>query len=730
MDADGANVKRLTDTPGYDGGAFFSRDCSMIVWRASRPNGQALTDYRALLEEGLIRPGELEIWVANADGSEARQVTYLGGANFAPSFFPDGDRIIFSSNHGDAAGREFDLWAVNVNGTALERITYTPGFDGFPMFSPDGTQLAFGSNRNQANPGDTDVYVARWVDAPQPAGKNGNPTSSADRYLADVAWLADDAREGRGIGTRGLAAAAAWLEGRFAAIGLEPAAGAGGYQQSFDVVVDVEASPATSLAVNGHTVPSADFTIPGFSANGEITARVVFAEWGIVSREHGIDDYAGIDVEGAVVLVRRFTPKNGVFEDDERLQNRLGGLRYKTFTAREHGAVGLLIADIPPAGVEQEDPQLPMLRVDNQGSAGIPVAVIKRPWAQALLAGNAVARLSVELVEKTQRVSNIVGRIRAGGNRLPGAVLLGAHYDHLGLGGEGSLVPEMIQPHNGADDNASGTAALLEAARLLTARRDELDRDVVVVAFTAEESGLLGSTQITRHPPPGSAPEALTAMLNMDMVGRLRDNRVAVLGSGSAAEWKLLVEPLCEELKIGCLLGGDGYGPSDQTPFYAAGVPVLHFFTGAHGDYHKPSDDVSGINAAGGARIAELVANLAADLTRVDGLTYQQMEAPPPRGDVRGYGASLGTIPDYTRSPDDQPGMVLAAVVPGGAADNAGLERGDRVVELAGREVRDIYDLMYVLRDVKPGEESTVVVEREGALLRRAVTFGQSRRAR
>ena len=164
MDADGTNVRRLTDTPGYDGGAFFSPDCSKIVWRASRPSGAELVEYRALLDEGLVRPGVLEIFVANADGSEPSQVTHVGGANFAPFFFPDGRRIIFSSNHHDPAGREFDLFAIDVDGTGLERITFTPGFDGFPMFSPDGQQLAFGSNRNQGQPGETDVYLAQWME--------------------------------------------------------------------------------------------------------------------------------------------------------------------------------------------------------------------------------------------------------------------------------------------------------------------------------------------------------------------------------------------------------------------------------------------------------------------------------------------------------------------------------------------------------------------------------------
>jgi membrane-associated protease RseP (regulator of RpoE activity) len=215
----------------------------------------------------------------------------------------------------------------------------------------------------------------------------------------------------------------------------------------------------------------------------------------------------------------------------------------------------------------------------------------------------------------------------------------------------------------------------------------------------------------------------------MDMVGRLRNNRVSVLGGDSAEEWRDIVLPLCAELGLQCQLGGDGYGPSDQTPFYAAGVPVLHFFTGSHEEYHKPSDDVEHINAAGGARIANLVADIATGLSGIEGLTYVETEAPSPQGDVRGYGASLGTIPDYTGAPDDRPGMLLAGVRPGGPADQAGLKKGDRVVELAGRKVRDIYDLMYVLRDVKPGERGNVVVERGNEVIEATVVFGTSSRS-
>ena len=552
--------------------------------------------------------------------------------------------------------------------------------------------------------------------------------ASVARYLADVAWLADDARGGRGLGTPGLAASADWLEEQFAGIGLAPAAGDAGYRQSFRAVAGVERGPGTRLTVAGDDAPEGDFVVPGFSASATVSAPVVFAGWGLVSEEHGIDDYADVDAEGRIVLVRRFAPQDGAFEDDT-LRRRLSDLRYKAFTARERGAVALLVADLPVDGDEREEAPLPAMRVDPQGGAGIAVAVIKRAWAERILEGPANLSLTTEVVEQTHEVDNIVGRLSAG-QRLPGAVVLGAHYDHLGFGGASSLAPDAHEPHNGADDNASGTAALLEAARVLSARRDELGRDVIFVAFTGEENGLLGSSHFTREPPPGAAPEGLVAMLNMDMVGRLRNNRLSVLGGDSAEEWDSVIQPNCAALQIDCELGGDGYGPSDQMSFYAAGVPVLHFFTGAHDDYHKPSDDTALINAGGGVRIANLVAEVALELTGLDGLTYVASEAPAPMGDVRSYGASLGTIPDYTGSPDDRPGMRLAGVRPGGPADLAGLQRGDWIVELGGREIRDIYDLMYVLREARPGEESTVVVERDGERIERPVTFGESAGAR
>ena len=234
MDADGKNVRRLTDTPGYDGGAFFNADCSKIVWRASRPKGKDLEDFKALLAQNLVRPTKLELYVANADGSDPVRITYLDSASFAPYWHPSQKRILFSTNYAGSSVREFDVWGINVDGTGLERVTTADGFDGFPMFSPDGKWLAFSSNRATA-PGqhDTNVFLARWVDG----GEQDGPTA-ADRVMADAAWLADPAREGRGVGTHGLDEAGAYIEKAFTDAGLTPA-GDGGFRWSFDAPTSV-----------------------------------------------------------------------------------------------------------------------------------------------------------------------------------------------------------------------------------------------------------------------------------------------------------------------------------------------------------------------------------------------------------------------------------------------------------------------------------------------------------
>ncbi len=237
-------------------------------------------------------------------------------------------------------------------------------------------------------------------------------------------------------------------------------------------------------------------------------------------------------------------------------------------------------------------------------------------------------------------------------DKLPGVIVVGAHYDHLGYGGMGSLDPDSKAPHLGADDNASGTAALMEIARLLMAERAQLKRDVLVISFSGEERGLLGSTAFTRAPPGGLHMGDIKAMINLDMVGRLRENRLTVLGGDSAPEWPELVNGACEAARFPARITGEGYGPSDQTPFFAAGIPVIHFFTGAHSDYHRPSDSADKINAAGAAQVARIAASAAGNVAnRVQPLTYKSAPPPLPLGDMRSFRSSLGTVPDYAGPP-------------------------------------------------------------------------------
>jgi hypothetical protein len=262
-----------------------------------------------------VRPSKLELYVADADGTDAHQVTYLDAASFGPAFMPGGKRIIFASNVGDPRGREFDLWAIDVAGTHLERITAAPGFDGFPLFSVDGKRLVFASNRATA-PGqhDTNVFVADWK-PDDPLVGNRAPNAPADRILFDVRWLADPDREGRGIGTTGLESAGAYIEERFKLLHLEPAGDNGGYRQPFPVRTGLKVEPATALRLAGAPVPSDGFQPLGFSGTGKAVGRWCSPGNGLVDKELSVDDYAGVDARGKVVIVRRFVPEHAALSD-------------------------------------------------------------------------------------------------------------------------------------------------------------------------------------------------------------------------------------------------------------------------------------------------------------------------------------------------------------------------------------------------------------------------------
>lgn len=782
MNLDGSGVKRLTFAPGYDGGAFFSEDCKRLVWRAARPrSAEELAEMKGLLKQHLVRPTRMELWTGNADGSDAHAVTELGAASFAPFFIPTSAygpkdpvaapdrRIIFSSNYGDPRGREFDLWAVNSDGSGLERVTHSPDFDGFPMFSPDGKRLVFASNRGGKQRGETNVFLVDWVPLADPVY---TPTP-ADTVAQRVAWLAAPAREGRGVGTKGLGAAADELAKWMKESGLQPAGeplgkapNAGrGYFHSVEVFVGVRDQGSRFRIVSsaaepaGRPLAATEATPSPMSASGKFEGALRFAGFGISAPESGWDDLAGLDVKGQVAVVLRGVPTDKLTPKSQRSYS---DLRYKAWNLREHGAQAVIFVDPRTDGV-------PKLTLDGpEGGAGLPVAFVPRALLAKLLPAAADGKAGaqddplqplvraaeeaksaavpvgaklageIKLSRESRRERNVVGLLpatgAAAGAQVP-AVVVGAHYDHLGLGGRSSLAPGTAAVHPGADDNASGTTAMLALAQSLAADK-ERPFDLYFVAFTAEESGLVGSSRFVQTLVPGLAKERLRAMLNFDMVGRLggaagtTTPTVSVQGSDSAEEWAQLVAPACTRSALKCTLGGDGYGPSDMTPFYAAGVPVLFFFTGAHGDYHRPSDTADKINALGIVQVAELAGGVVRALgdklkAQPAGLTFKKPSGPAPRSGDRGYGAYLGTIPDYTAMQGQQGGVKLSGARPQSPAEQAGVKAGDILVGLGESKISTLEDMAFALRKYKPGQTVDVIVLRAGQRLNLRTTLTQ-----
>ncbi|MFO0573498.1 MAG: M28 family peptidase [Polyangia bacterium] len=785
MNLDGTGVKRLTFAAGYDGGAFFSEDCKRLVWRAARPrSAEELAEMKGLLKQHLVRPTRMELWTGNADGSDAHAVTELGAASFAPFFIPTtapttpaaskgapraaDRRIIFSSNFGDPRGREFDLWAINSDGSQLERITYAADFDGFPMFSPDGKQLVFASNRGGKQRGETNVFLADWVGVDSPTY---TPTP-ADEAAQRVGWLAAPERQGRGIGTKGLAQAADEIAKWMSQAGLKPAGeplgkAPRGFFQGIEVVVGVrdQGSRFRLEAGGAQKEPAARALAPteaspaAMSANGKFDGGLRFAGFGITAPESNWDDLAGVDVKGQVALVLRGVPADKL---SPKSQRSYSDLRYKAWNLREHGAQAVIFVDPSTDGV-------PKLTLDGpEGGAGLPVAFLPRALVAKLLPPGADAAAAaanegplqplvrvaeagksasvplggrvageIQLARESRRERNVIGLLPATGAAAGQApvVVVGAHYDHLGLGGRSSLAPGTAAVHPGADDNASGTAAILTLAQKLAAEK-ERPFDLYVVAFTAEESGLVGSSRFVQSLPPGLAKERLRAMLNFDMVGRLggaagvTSPTVSVQGSDSAEEWAQLIAPACTRSALKCILGGDGYGPSDMTPFYAAGVPVLFFFTGAHADYHRPSDTADKINALGIVEVAGLAAQIVRGLSdklaaQPAGLTLKKPSGPAPRSGDRGYGAYLGTIPDYTAMQGGQGGVKLSGARPQSPAEQAGVKPGDTLVGLGESKVNTLEDMAFALRKYKPGQTLDVVVLRDGQRVTLRATLAQ-----
>jgi hypothetical protein len=465
----------------------------------------------------------------------------------------------------------------------------------------------------------------------------------------------------------------------------------------------------------------------------------VFAGYGIVAKDLAYDDYEGVDVNDRVVLVLRYGPDG---DDPQSKWAAFTTLRFKASVARDKGAKALLVVS-GPRTKNATDALVPLRADASLTDAGLPAFSLRQAVAEALVAkaGTTLDGAQRKLDEEHRpapfpipalrltatadvtptraTTRNVIGLLRGAG---PEAVVVGAHYDHLGTGMAGSLDPAGFgKVHHGADDNASGIAALLALARNLTGRGETWKRSILFVAFGAEEEGTLGSSHFVKNPPLPF--ERIVAMANMDMVGRLRE-ALNVHGVGTSPLWKPLLEEANKPLGLKLNLHEAGHGPSDHNPFYAAGKPVFFVFTGPHPDYHKPSDTAEKIDAQGIVNVVSFVETVLAGLARSTAAVAftrvaadKEQQATPSRG----FRVWVGGIPDYS---EEGIGVKFSGVSPGSPAEKAGILAGDVLVKFGPKEVRNIYDYMYALADHKPGEVVTAIVKRAGQDVAIDITLG------
>ena len=547
-----------------------------------------------------------------------------------------------------------------------------------------------------------------------------------DRIQKDVRYLASDALEGRRTGSNGATDAARYIAKEFKRLGLKPvassASGKGSesrYLQAFPYVAGVKLGPANELTLGNDKLETGTDWLPlGFSSSAKASGKLVFAGYGITATELNHNDYANGEAAGNIAIVLQGTPDganpHGQFA-------RYEGVRWKAVAAKNAGVKALVVI---ANEANFKDDRLTKLVYDNSaGDAGLPVIVVSRAAAERLLAVSNISlsqldpklsagrvltgsgSLSTDIVRTEAPAYNVIGMLEGSHPILKKEVIIiGAHYDHLGRGGEGSLAPRAGDIHYGADDNASGTAGVLELARLLAKQTPRPRRTIVFMAFGGEEEGLLGSNYYVNHP---LVPLANTvAMINMDMIGRMKDGKLIIGGIGTAKEWRDL---MATEKTFQLTLNEDGFGPSDHSSFYAKQIPVLFFWTGTHTDYHKPSDTFEKINYDDEVRILALVARIVNQLDATDNrLTYTtaKSDATPRTGGFRVY---LGTIPSYA---DSDNGLLIDGVRDDSPAAKAGLKAGDRIVKIGTRDIKNVYDYTYALGEMKAGEEYAIEVMR------------------
>ncbi len=558
------------------------------------------------------------------------------------------------------------------------------------------------------------------------------PEITSQDIRETVNYLASDELGGRKPGEKGDSLAAEFIRGKFMNAGLKMLYNNG--FQPFSLIASVTLGANNQASFNGENyVAGKDFLPYSFSQNGSFTGGIVFAGYGFDIQKDSLkwNDYAGIEVAGKWVLLLKGDPE---IDKTESVFEEYANERIKVLTATDHRAAGVVLVGGPHYS---EKDQLEGLFYDkNSSTYTIPVIQVTREVVDRWLipAGTSVAKLEeqlnlqrrpasfalsgelqarVEVVQQQVQSNNVVALLPGTDKKLKNEyVVVGAHFDHLGMGGpgSGSRLPDTVAVHNGADDNASGVAAVIELAEKAASLRQNR-RGIIFAAFGAEEMGLVGSKAFVEQPPVKT--DQLKAMFNFDMIGRLDDssNILSISGTQTSKEAETILKKNNPGFELA--LSGDGYGPSDHASFYMQNIPVFFVSTGAHGDYHTPADDADRINYEGARKVTEYAWSLLQEVaSRDSSLTYQEAGAKIKRGRGGRFKVTLGIMPDYAGL--EKRGMRIDAVTKGKPAEKAGMQKGDIITAIDGKKVGNIYDYMNRLQALEAGKTISVDIIRDG----------------
>lgn len=588
-------------------------------------------------------------------------------------------------------------------------------------------------------------------------GSSQSRTISAENLISHIKYLASDELQGRGLGGPGLEKASDYIADQFERIQLAPMGDDGSYIQPLQAPFLREVGPETNLEIrivgreqqNLRLELDRDYRPLSGSKSGEFEGDLVLAGYGISAPDHEWDDYSGLDVAGKVVLVLRYEPKAEKEESGfgGRRPSRNAWLTTKAKLAAEKSAKAMILVNPPKKHYDRFGPnelmgmdvalprmQLPVIHMTAEAadrilsSVGHPSAAHLQDMLDTREGNPRGAKVAirvagnVQIIQKYVETGNVLGAVPGVGRLKDEWIVVGAHYDHIGVASsQFDRSSPGMQIHNGADDNASGTAALIEIAGSLSRGWQSTTSDrrsVLFAAFTAEETGLAGSGHYVAHP---KAPLAKTVlMVNLDMVGRLKKNRLTIFGARTGEGLRGWLDNELAAVGLEPNYGSDGFGPSDHASFYGKKIPAVHFFTGTHPDYHRPSDDWEKINFSGVARIGDLTAELvrkAATVVETIKFVAVPLKDTPTRGSLK---ARLGIMPDY--GSDNDEGLGVAAASPGGPAERAGLQAGDLIVGIGDYRVIDVYSYMDAMKEAKPGTPIDVAVKRNGKRIKVTVT--------